>query len=132
MIFFVGDEPGKKNIDPEVAFVGTTSYKKLLGWIADMNLSINDIIICNKYDIKTYSWGRAYLSTKSMHDNGFGYVDIFPQDRFVALGRKAEKRLKKLKIDCFYLPHPSGANPSANKSKELNKLLKDCREFIFS
>ena len=130
MIFFVGDEPGLKNIDPEVAFVGTASYKKLLGWIADMKLSTNDIFIVNKKDIKEYkNMKMFYMETKTLHD-GFHSMDIEPTDRVIALGRKAEKHLKNMGLKCFYLPHPSGANPTANKGKVLDTYLLKCMEYI--
>lgn len=132
MIFFVGDEPGKDNIDKDVAFVGTKSYRRLLNWIVDMNLSTNDIILCNKQDLKTYSWGQVYVETKGLHDGGGISSDLLPQDRFVALGRNAEKRLKELGIDCFYLPHPSGRNVTANTSKSLKDKLKACRKWIMA
>ena len=47
MIYFIGDKPSKKNIDKNVAFVGTRSYKTLLDWIYRMNLNINKICLFN-------------------------------------------------------------------------------------
>lgn len=131
MIIFVGDKPGNKNIDPELAFVGTKSYEKLLTWFAKMRLSTNDIVICNIKDLKRYHWGDVYIETKTLHDGGSYHLDFLPnQDKFVALGRNAEKALKQLDVESFYLPHPSGSNPKANKSKELDKTLKECEKWI--
>jgi uracil-DNA glycosylase len=132
MIFFVGDKPSNKNTDPRVAFVGTASYKRLLGWIADMRISTNDIVLLNKDDIKNYAWGSAYIETGGMHDGGSFHTDILPQDRFIALGQNARKHLESMDIECFYLPHPSGRNIKANPSKSLKDKLKACRKFIFS
>lgn len=132
MIFFVGDEPSKKNLDPEVAFVGTASYKKLLGWIADMRLSTNDVVICNKSDFKKYSFGGDYVETKTTN-GGMHMVDIIPEnDKIIALGQKARKHLEDIGIECYYLPHPSGRNIKANPGKSLKDKLKACRKFIFS
>jgi len=132
VIFFVGDEPGKKNVDPRVAFVGTASYKKLLGWIADMKLSTNDIVLMNKGDFKKYSWGGVYVETRTLQDGDY-MIDIDKDyDKFIALGRNAEKRIKELGLECFYLPHPSGNNPTANKGKVLDRYLLECMKFISS
>lgn len=132
MIFFVGDEPSKKNVDPEIAFVGTASYKKLLGWIADMKIPTNDIVMCNKSDLKPlYYKGKWYVDTKNMF-GGTYTVDIEEDSKVIALGRKAEKFLKERNIECFYLPHPSGNNPTANKGKVLDRYLLECMEFISS
>lgn len=131
MIFFVGDEPSKKNVDPKVAFVGTASYKKLLGWIADMKLSINDVVLLNKDDIKNYTWGQAYIETGTIVGGTYS-IDLLPQDKFVALGQKARKHLEDMGIECFYLPHPSGRNIKANPGKSLKDKLKACRKYITS
>jgi len=45
MIIFVGDKPSAKNLDPEIPFVGTQSYKKLLEWIWEMDINISDVFI---------------------------------------------------------------------------------------
>lgn len=132
MIFFVGDEPSKNNVDPKVAFVGTKSYKKLLSWIADMQLSTNDVVLLNKGDLKTYHWGEVYIETGTFESNGC-MIDVRKDnDKFIALGRKAEKKIKELGLDCFYLPHPSGSNPKANKGEGLDKYLLECMNFISS
>jgi uracil-DNA glycosylase len=131
MIFFIGDEPSKDNVDPEVAFVGTKSYKRLLGWIADMNLSTNDIFIANKKDIYKYPNNKFYVETKSLHSNAY-MADIVEGDKIVALGQKARKYIEDLGLECFYLPHPSGNNRMANPSKSLKDKLKACKKFINS
>jgi len=130
MIFFVGDEPSKDNVDPKVAFVGTKSYRKLLSWIADMQVSTNDVILMNKDDFKHYSWGGVYVETRTLQDGDY-MIDIDKNhDKFIALGRKAEKHMKDLGLECFYLPHPSGNNPTANKGKVLDTYLLNCMKFI--
>jgi len=132
MIFFVGDEPGKKNVDPRVAFVGTASYKKLLGWIADMKLSTNDIVLMNKGDFKKYSWGGVCVETRTLQDGDY-MIDIDKEhDKFIALGHKARKHMEDLGLECFYLPHPSGRNLHANPSKSLKDKLRACSKFISS
>lgn len=126
MIIFVGDKASAKNTDPMVAFVGTQSYKKLLEWIFKLDISINNIRICNSADLKQYRSGQIYVE-----ENGSFHMDILlGEDKFIALGKNAEKAIKKLGLDCYYLPHPSGANPKANKSKQLDDKLKDCKKWI--
>ena len=54
MIYFIGDKPSKNNIDTEVAFVGTRSYKTLLDWIYTMNLSINKVCLYSDIDCEEH------------------------------------------------------------------------------
>lgn len=107
MIVFVGDKPSKKNVDPDIAFVGTQSYKRLLLWIWEMNLSVNDIHVCNK--------------------------DKMPIDanyKYIALGKNAAKKLDSLKLDFFRLPHPSGLNRQVNDTGYIRTRLRSCKEWI--
>ncbi len=123
-IVFVGDKPSDKNLDPNIPFVGTQSYKKLLDWIFKMNIDITHVAMCNKDGLKPFHTGLC---------------------KFIALGNEAEKVLKdhvnhywditKQKeypepARYFKLPHPSGRNPKANPSEELDNLLKECSEWL--
>jgi hypothetical protein len=112
MIIFVGDRPSKDNIDPVIAFVGTKSYKTLLGWIADMDIDIRNVDLINKNQVTEYP---------------FMYFD-----RIIVLGDAAEKEVKKIytKSKYFKLPHPSGLNRKLNDKKWLNKQLKACKKWL--
>lgn len=125
MIIFVGDEPSKKNINPEIAFVGTKSYKTLLDWIYRLNVSINDVIICNKEDIKTYGEGRFY----TVEVPGL-YADIEEEDKVISLGKNSCKFLNDVKLSHFSMPHPSGLNRKLNNKKWLDSKLKECKSWI--
>ena len=123
-IVFVGDKPSAKNIDPNVPFVGTQSYKRLLDWIFRMNIDISDVIMINKDTLY-----------------GYGTIDF----KFIALGNEAEKALKNhsreywdvttnkpqpLKANYFKLPHPSGLNRKINDKNYLDNILKECSEWL--
>jgi len=123
-IVFVGDKPSDKNLDPNVPFVGTQSYKKLLDWIFKMNIDISLVFMCNKDTVNRYDTDGH---------------------KFVALGNEAEKALKNhvnyywdiseqtdvpKPARYFKLPHPSGNNLKANPSEELDNLLKECSEWL--
>jgi uracil-DNA glycosylase len=141
VIIFIGDAPGNKNVDPDVAFVGTKSYCKLLEWIAKMNLSINDVYICNSKDLGEYhgsnledsAFCNFYIKTKALHSRTEShYIDIFPSlDSIVVLGNNAEKVVKKTGLPYFKLPHPSGRNFKLNDKKYVNNILKECKEYIY-
>ena len=124
MIIFVGDKASAKNLSSDIPFVGTKSYRTLLEWICDMNLSLNDVHLCNKGDIKEYKWGGEYYI-------GCHLLDILPlEDKIVVLGNEAEKRIKKTGLDYFKLPHPSGLNHKLNDKKWLKKELKKCELWL--
>ena len=122
MIVFVGDRPSAKNVDQDIPFVGTQSYKTLLQWIWKMDIDISTVILCNKDNIEPYSH----------------YI-------YIALGREAENELKNLKscywdpetstlveenVRYFMLPHPSGKNRKLNDKKWLEKELDKCKDWI--
>jgi hypothetical protein len=110
-IVFLGDKPSRKNINPNIPFVGTTSYKKLLDWIYRMNIDITKVVLKN-----------------TTCDNVY-WVCRYPGNKVIALGRSAEKYCKKNDIKCFYLPHPSGANLKANPGRDLDRMLKECEKY---
>ena len=92
MIYFIGDKPSKKNIDKNVAFVGTRSYKTLLDWIYRMNLNINSICLFNH---------ARFIET-----NDESIWSSF--DAMIALGNEASKVLTKENVPHLKIPHPSG------------------------
>lgn len=117
IINIVGDKPSKKNLDKNVAFVGTKSYKVLLNWIYKMNININDAVLHNKDDEKLY-----YMILEDKTRN-IGY-------KYIALGNKAEKTLSAYQVNYFKLPHPSGLNRLTNNKNLINKKLKECVKYI--
>jgi len=111
VIIFVGDKPSKKNVDPDVAFVGTLSYKRLLEWIWIMNIDISDVKMINISKMWKY---EPYGASK----------------RVIALGKNAAKAIEYWAPNAFILPHPSGLNRKLNDKKWLNSELKKCRKWL--
>lgn len=107
-ILFVGDEPSKKNKDPKVAFDGTQSGKRLDEWIA-----------CLQEHIQFKALKINSNDKKALKEAAI------PQRIVVALGRNASKRLRKLKINHFNLPHPSGRNRKLNDVEYVARCLGD-------
>ena len=133
-VIFVGDKPSKTNIDPDVAFVGTKSYDKLCSWIPKLDISLNDIVICNKKDIKS----NSYKNPKNVNDFRFEittnvHIPFDPKkgDKVIALGAQAALYLDDIECEHFMLPHPSGLNRKLNDKKFEAKILRECREFIY-
>lgn len=124
MTFFVGDEPSKKNKNPEIPFVGTKSYKTLLSWIADLEVNITDVVLTNRENIKVHNSGAVEVELTTL------YTTIEKGDTVIALGDKASKYLKKINIDHFKLPHPSGLNRKNNDKKWLSGELEKCRRYL--
>lgn len=122
MIVFVGDQPSSKNIDPNVPFVGTQSYKKLLEWIWEMDLDISDIKICNRDEILQHVTARYIVlgdkAEKTFIETGFYHVN--------------PESLEVLPYGpgYFKLPHPSGRNRKLNDKKYIKQELKKCKEWL--
>lgn len=118
MIIVVGDKPGKKNVDPNIPFVGTQSYKTLLGWIWEMDIDISQVYLCNK----------------DSEDLSFWYDQYRKKDRcvrFICLGEASDKKLSRDGIEIrFKLPHPSGLNRKLNDKEWLAEQLKLCKEWL--
>ena len=118
MIIFVGDRPSKDNIDPNVAFVGTKSYKTLLEWIYKMDLDISEICMYNRNDDELEFW----FNLRNRRERAVS---------FIALGKEASKYLASDRVDNFFeLPHPSGLNRKLNDKKWLEEQLNKCKDFI--
>jgi len=113
MIYFIGDKASKRHIDPTISFVGTNSYEVLLNWIHRMNLSINDIMIHNS---------NAFIHNIQRKIN--------EDDQIIALGREADEILTQHNIPHYHMPYPSGKNLLVNDVKEMDKILRKCREYV--
>ena len=122
MILFVGDKPSAKNKDPEIAFVGTQSGKRLLSWVAHFEIDINHVKWCNRADLTWKKYGMGYLTIKGKTDV------IFPEDKIVYLGVNAAKGGRK--VNSFNLPHPSGLNRLLNDEEWLEGELNKCKEWL--
>ena len=112
-VVFVGDEPGRLNINKDIAFVGTRSMETLAKWIKTIQ---PDYYVC--YNSHT---SENLDKIDSLYKNNFNVV---------ALGNKASNRLKKLNITHYKLPHPSGLNRNLNDHQKLSLDLALCRLYI--
>jgi hypothetical protein len=114
MVIFVGDRPSLRNIDPEVAFIGTPSHKNLMKWIDAMN--IGECIMINSHT-------HDDVVRICQYYNGGG-------NAFVALGDIAARRLKELSLSFFKLPHPSPKNRLLNNSSFIDSELRKCYLYL--
>ncbi len=125
MILFVGDKASKKNKDPNIPFVGTKSYKRLLEWIWRMDLDVTEIILANCHHVKEYGFENYYyVETPNM------FIDVDEYCKVIALGKNAAKYLKECGIEHHELPHPSGLNRKLNDKEYTAALLERCADFI--
>lgn len=123
-VIFVGDSPSKKNLDPNIPFVGTKSHKTLLSWTKIMSIAEPDIILVNQdkldYD---YVNGNIEYNAKIVTNLNDAVV--------IALGNNAKSKLEELYLyDFFHMPHPSGLNRKLNDKKYLKNKLVDCKTFL--
>ena len=116
-VVFVGDRPSRKNRHPEVALVGTKSYKIFLNWVYRLDLDINRIVLIDSVD----EYGNDRLSR---------HTPDYSRVAFVALGAQAAARLKHHKIKHFVLPHPSEVERKPIDVRDLARLIYRCKKFI--
>lgn len=113
-VLIVGDEPSRLNDDPLVAFVGARCEPKLKEWIK--YLGIEAVCVNRTHPV-------------------FGLIVAQNNNRktpILALGEKASKALKDLKIQHFKLPHPSGRNRQINNKKFIEHKLLECSVWLMS
>lgn len=72
-VLFIGDEPSSRNVDENIPFVGTPSYKRLLRWIGELDLDIRNVGLINAKNVN--------------------FINIRNYDRVVVLGKKTEKNV---------------------------------------
>jgi hypothetical protein len=112
-VVFVGDTPSKKNIDPDIAFVGTACFKTLTWFIKYIAA---DYYICLNSDTI-----EELTKIRKLYDNGF---------KIIALGVSASKRLDPLAIEHTTLPHPSGRNRRLNNKFHLIEKLERAHQYV--
>lgn len=59
-------------------------------------------------------------------------VKDLPMPKIVALGKMATWALDKIEMPYFELPHPSGLNRKVNDKAALQKMLADCKAWLYS
>lgn len=110
----VGDEPSTTNVHKDLAFVGAKCFPTVIEWIKHMSL---DYYVClNSHTPENLD--KIYTLTQQ----GF---------KVIAFGRKASKRLEKLKIEHFVMPHPSPRNRKLNDKQKIALDLLSCQSYLW-
>lgn len=118
-VIFVGDTFSSKNLDKNVAFLGTKSYYVLKQWIKI--LEIEEYTLVNSDHFSFPMLVNSWL---------YNEIDGYYMPEVIALGKKAEKQLKKLGSDYFILPHPSPKNRKLNDKEFIKKELEKCKKWL--
>lgn len=113
LVLFVGDSPSPMNFNPNEAFVGTKSHEVLKKWIQIMNVTFSGL--------ENSHTDRCLENIKTIH--GYGAL-------VVALGNNASKRLCKINIAHFKLPHPSPRNRKLNDHNFIASELEKCYYYL--
>jgi len=112
-VVFVGDQPSKKNISSDIAFVGATCFYRLIRWI--------------KYIEPDY-----YITLNSVLNSDLEKINVLSENGFkvVALGNNAHKNLQHCGIEHFTLPHPSGLNRKINDDNYVKNVLELAKQYV--
>lgn len=120
-VMFVGDEPSSKNVDNNVAFVGTASYKRLLKWIGELDLDINKVELINLKDFEATRQRKTY------------------PDKVIILGFKTNSKLwSEYGIATEYddsirvIDHPSYSNRNLNNPKYEKNMLTNLKHWLYN
>ncbi len=107
-VLIVGDAPSRLNHIENVAFIGAACYPRLIEWVAALKLDDYELV-------------------NSDTDACMDFISKWSGDAIIALGRKAQSRLRKAGISYIALPHPSGRNRQLNNRWWLLNQLVDAR-----
>jgi len=135
-VLFIGDKPGNKNLDPNLAFVGTKSYETLCSWIGKLHIPINNVTIVNSIDI---------LDIKNLPSPSYSIVQVdFLRevecfDKVIVLGNIAlnylNKNFNNISTDSNKfknIDHPSGLNRNLNNPEYVKNMLAETRKWLKS
>tara|TARA_R100000278_G_scaffold103436_1_gene79847 strand:+ start:266 stop:655 length:390 start_codon:yes stop_codon:yes gene_type:complete len=120
----VGQNPGnrtfrKKDDKPNTG----SSIGRLYQWMTFLGIDTYSFTNVSSKQGKVTKKDIDYDSLKSMAE---GY------DKVVALGGFASDALSKIGIDHFKLPHPSGLNRQLNDKAFVDKVLYECKKYMFT
>lgn len=111
-VLIVGDKPSNLNKDPNIAFIGAKCYSRLLNWIYKLNIKNYQLVNSNDLELLTST------------------IEYYKPNKIIALGNNASKRLIKLNILHYKLPHPSGLNRKLNYKEYIDYCIKRCYNYI--
>ncbi len=115
-VLFVGDRPSTYNTDPEVAFDGTPSGKRLMAW--ESYLAVADDV--------------TFKRVNSTAKRDFEFIKAH-QGPVVVLGHHAALKCKMAGITEFFkLPHPSPRNRRLNDKYYEMEMLRQCKRYIYT
>jgi uracil-DNA glycosylase len=112
-IVFVGDQPSRKNVNDDIAFVGASCFPVVVDWLKKLS---PDFYIC----INSNNSDNLH-AIKTLFNNNF---------KIIALGNKASERLENINVQHFKMPHPSGLNRQLNDQEYVAKMLKNCYNYV--
>ena len=97
------------------------TFKELDQWVAEWKLNSGyDFMNCSDEVGQKYTIDYDSLKVTSKYD------------KVIALGNVASNSLKKLNIDHFKMPHPSGLNRQLNDKEFEKKKIKECYNYLYT
>ena len=97
------------------------TFRKLDQWVAEWKLNSGyDFMNCSDEVGQKYTIDYDSLKVTSKYD------------KVIALGNVASNSLKRLNIDHFKMPHPSGLNRQLNDKDFEKKKIKECYNYLYT
>ncbi len=129
-ILVLGQNPSRKNTDPNVPFEGTQSDVVLQSWLDqiipyDYSPLVEVMNCSDRVDFKPTAQTIADLSDRIRY-----VVNEQRFDKVIALGSIASEILDKAGIVYFPLPHPSGRNRKLNDKTYISEQLELAKRYL--
>lgn len=131
-VLFIGQNPSQTNLDINVAFVGSRSYHTLLEWVRKLGLKPGEVGFVN---------ASKKIGDVTLKDADFNnlFSACCTHEKVICLGKYAEKCYQKIARTygwsykaAFSLPHPSGLNRKLNNPEYVQKILEECKNYLYA
>lgn len=115
-VLIVGINPS--SADPSKT---SQSIKKLCRWTEQLGLTYFSFVNCIP---RPGPYKESDVDYDMLRECSVGY------EKVIALGKFPSSALKKIKVEHFELPHPSGLNRKLNDKSYETEILEKCRDYI--
>lgn len=125
-ILVVGSTPSQSQKSKR-PFDGARSLSTLTRWLGE--IGSYDYVLANVSSEPTPGNRALKVPEYKLNELRYTILNLRP-DHIIALGRTAEKALRKLEVTCIPMPHPSGLNRKLNDLSYVEAMLTSVRDWI--
>lgn len=126
-VMVVGSNPSRSQPNPKLPFFGSRSLAILLYWLEALGCqhahltNVSDQVTPENRPLKVSEYQLDRLKAEIDRENPTAIITV---------GKTADHALKKLGVDHYPLPHPSGRNRLLNDPDYVRERLEECQYWL--